>query len=112
MKPLTDFQMRCESKLKDALIERNLPLVNRRTAGKKEAYIVAEMPEVDLRLWIYEDEAMFTVGDKSYVYEAPDYPSQDMLIIAFVAAVIACTKSEVPTDTGSARISLFKGKKL
>lgn len=105
--------MRCESKLKDALTERNLSLVNRRTDGKEETYIAAEIPEVDLRLWIYEDEAMFTVGDKSYVYEAPDYPpSQDMLIMAFVAAVTACTKGEVPTDTGSARISLCKGKEL
>ena len=112
MKQLTEFQVECERELLAALAERSLTLVNRRTGGKNETYICAEIAGKELRLWIYEDEAMFKAGGKDYAYEAPDYQDKGLLISSFVAAIIVCLENWSPPDSGSSRISLFKGKEL
>ncbi|GKS68565.1 hypothetical protein W03_05690 [Nitrosomonas sp. PY1] len=112
MKTLTLFQEKCETTLENILKKDGLVLRNRNIAGKHEKYIVAEIPSVCIKIWIYEEEAMFTVVDKSYFYEALDYPDKDLLISKFVEAIISCSKNEVRIDTGSSRISLFKGREL
>lgn len=112
MKTLTSFQEKCETTLENALKKDGLVLHNRNIAGKHEKYVMAEIPNVCIKIWIYEDEAMFTIADKSYVYEAPDYPDKDFLISKFVEAIISCSKNETPIDIGSLRISLFKGREL
>lgn len=94
------------------MADQSLTLANRKTSGKNETYIYAEILGRDLRFWIYENEAMLTAGSRSYAYESPDYEDKDLLISSFVAAALACLENRVPTDIGSARISLFKGKEL
>ena len=112
MKRLTEFQATCESNLVAALAACGFALKNRSIQGKTETYVVSEIPHAGLKLWIYEGEAMFTVSGKSYIYEAPDYPDPDDRISRFTAAVVAGAQGLRPTDSGSARISVFRGKKL
>lgn len=112
MNPLTDFQLGCEAKLRAALGERGLSLMSRQIAGRSMTYLVSEIPEKNIKLWIYEKEAMFTASEKDYIYEAPDYRDQNKLMTAFVSAVVVCAEGGVPTDRGSARISLFNGKEI
>lgn len=110
--PLTDFQIQCENNLSEALGKRGVALVNRHTDGKNETYITAEIPSAHIKVWIYENEAELTAGDKSYIFEAPDYPDEKVLVSKFIDAVVSILESRAPSDAGSKWFALFKGKKL
>lgn len=112
MTTLTAFQKDCESSLQHELHKRGISHVDRQTAGEHETYVGLEVAEKNLKLWIYENEAMFIINGKSYAYEAPDYPREGALLDAFVTAVTDCVDGKPPRDPGSTRITLVTGRTL
>jgi hypothetical protein len=108
---LTLFQEECERRLVSAL-PAGLEFTDREVKGSKERYVYAKIPSRNIEIWLYVDEAMFTAAGKSFVYERPDYPDVEKRIAVFVAAIVACVAGEEPTDKGSARVSLFRGRKI
>ena len=53
--------------------------------GERETYVTVYVPSVDLRAWIYDDEAQFHIAGRQIIHERPDYASIDDLQRAFLA---------------------------
>ena len=60
--------------------------------GQTELFIQGKVG--DTFFWIYEDMADIKTGDRSKVFEPPDYDSSEQLIAAFVNAVIPASQSQ------------------
>ena len=108
---LTPFQEACERRLISGL-PAEFALADREVKGSKEHYIYAKIPSREIEIWIYVDEAMFSASGNSFVYERPDYPDAEKRIAVFVGAVLACVAGKEPMDKGSARMNLFRGRKI
>jgi hypothetical protein len=75
---LTEFQLRCEKKLQQALQNLGKPISNRRLNGETETYITGVI-ENTITFWIYLDGADWEYSGRHRVFERPDYPSLDEL---------------------------------
>lgn len=110
MKTPSLFQINCEKQLIYALEKAGSSLRKHETRIAREQYLYGEVIDKGIEIWIYEDEAMLSFNNKSYIFEKPDYPNEGSRIDAFVSAVIDCTQNKEPRDRGTARVTLFKGK--
>jgi hypothetical protein len=84
---LTDFQVRCEARLTDALAAVGKSVSNRVLAGQSETYIRG-MVGADLTFWIYEDGADFKTPSSHPIFEKPDFDSLDDLAKQFVEKIV------------------------
>ncbi len=109
---LTEFQKNCERHLNVALQKKRLQLINRRVEGVTEKFIVAGVSGSNLRVWIYENEAMIDSADDSFSYEAPDFETATELIEAFVGTVLSKASGARTARSETGKFVLFKGDKL
>ena len=89
---LTDFQIRCEGRLSDALQRDGKSITGRKLDGQSQTYITGGVAGSDLQFWIYEDGADFKSSRSSSVFEKPDFDSLDALAEAFTASIVKAVK--------------------
>jgi hypothetical protein len=85
---LTDFQIRCERRLSDALQQVGRSISGRMLDGQGETYVTGAVAGTDLEFWIYEDGADFKSSRCSSHFESPDFDSLDQLVEAFTASIV------------------------
>jgi len=112
MSNISHFQATCERRLSDALSNAGFSVDKKEVRGESERFVYMEISGGQVKVWIYKDEPEFSMGEKSWIYEAPDYPENDFRIKAFVESVLACLKGDEPPDKGSSIIELFKGRPI
>lgn len=88
---LTEFQIRCEKCLADALAEIGESVSGRQLAGQSETYIQGTVGP-GLTFWIYEDGADFKTRSAHPVFEKSDFDSLDALIEGFARGVVQSLK--------------------
>ena len=84
----TDFQIRCEHRLSNALQQVGRSISGRMLDGQSEAYVTGGVSGSDLEFWIYEDGADFKSSRGSSHFESPDFDSLDDLLEAFTASIV------------------------
>lgn len=85
MHTLTDFQIRCESRLRDEVRAIGVQLINREVKGEHEAYVQIEIR--GLTLWIYLDGVEIQGKGADLRLERYDFKSLEDLENEFVARV-------------------------
>lgn len=112
--PVSMFQQSCI----DALSEKADQLgvtANTELSGRNESYVVCRLDSregLHVTAWIYVDECMLTHNERSYYFEQPDFASISDLRTAFVDAVFAILRGEIPANSGISRINILRGKRL
>lgn len=84
---LTDFQVRCERALLEALEFYGNRLVGRGVAEDGEPYIHGQIDGTNIEIWLYPDEAEYCAGRKRRNYEVPVFGDEDATIISFVEGI-------------------------
>jgi hypothetical protein len=84
---LTDFQIRYEKHLADALSAVGKSVSNRQLAGQTETYIKGDIGP-DISFWIYEDGADFKTPSAHPIFEKQDFDNLNDLIKQFVDKMI------------------------
>lgn len=85
---LTDFQVRCERRLSDALERVGRSISGRVLDGKSQTYVTGGVSGSDLQFWIYEDGADFKSSGASSHFERPDFSSLDGLAETFTSSIV------------------------
>lgn len=88
VRDLTDFQIRCEQSLSDALQQVGRSIAGRILEGQSETYVTGGVSGSDLQFWIYEDGADFKSSRGSRHFEQPDFDSLDDLAAAFTTSIV------------------------
>jgi hypothetical protein len=88
VRELTDFQIRCEQGLSNALQQVGRSIAGRMLDGQTETFITGNVSGLDLQFWIYEDGADFKSSRDSRHFERPDFDSLDELAVAFTASIV------------------------
>jgi len=89
---LTDFQIRCEQMLSDALQQIGRSIAGRILDGRSETYVTGGVSGSDLQFWIYEDGADFKSPRGSGHFERPDFDPPDDLAAAFTTSIVEAVK--------------------
>lgn len=100
---VSPFRSKCASEVAQLLREEDLPFQREQVEGKEESYSVfkvdAATPE-PLKIYIYEDEAGFFLGERWHIWETPDYDTPQGLMNAFLdglRSVLAESTVDPPT---------------
>ncbi len=92
---LTELQRECERRLAEELASRGLSLRNRRIESdvgpnRDESMIIAEVPELDARVWLYPDQTDIVTPQKKLRLEEWDTltPEEHFeTVVSFVSSV-------------------------
>ncbi len=75
---MTDFQESLRRDISD-LLERQGVAASWSEEGINERYYYCSVPEYQMEMWIYTDEACCQIGTERRLYERPAYPSLEQL---------------------------------
>jgi hypothetical protein len=91
---LSEFQKSCLRELERVLAPLSRQIMEPRLLGEHETYLQTRVADSDIEIFIYEDEATFSVSGTHRMYERCDYRSPDDLIDAFVKGVLEFLERE------------------
>jgi len=92
MSELTDFQKRCFDLLHQTVADLGGALAFKAIESATfdqgpEKIVHGRLAKVGLEFWIYEDAAMFAVGERKRHFERPDFKDSSRLMDAFIREV-------------------------
>ena len=111
----TEFQRQCLEGLINLISKSRGELISADRSGVTEAFIevIFDLQDASrVTAWIYEDECMLTVADKSYHFEKQDFEMADAMLGSFLDLVSSLFRGEEPNLHGSRWIGLFRGRRL
>jgi hypothetical protein len=88
---LTSFQERVESRVRALFSDAGLAVQTREVLTaevpfySKRSEVAVKIVANGVEVWVYDDEASFSVRGTARVYEKPDYHDSDALTDAFMA---------------------------
>lgn len=88
VRELTDFQIRCEQRLSNALQQIGRSISGRILDGQSETFVAGSVSGTDLQFWIYEDGADFKSSACSRRFERHDFDSFSDLATAFTTSIV------------------------
>jgi hypothetical protein len=80
---LTPFQSQCANEVARILRENNIPFRREQVEGEKESYLVFDVEPSSarhLKIYVYEDEAGFSLGKHWHLWEIPAYDDSQLLV--------------------------------
>lgn len=84
---LTPFQFQCTSEVARLLRERDFSFRREQVEGEEENYLIFNVESNaprPLKVYVYEDEAGFFLGERWHVWETQDYEEPQELMSAFL----------------------------
>jgi hypothetical protein len=85
-KGLTKFQQECQERVRELLSQHGHSSDFEVVKGREEEYLFLDFVDAgrEIGVYIYEDEAGFSVGKDWYISEAQDFDSHNDLIVNFL----------------------------
>jgi hypothetical protein len=87
---LTPFQFQCASEVAQLLRKQDLSFRREQIEGKGESYFIFSAVSrlaSPLKIYVYEDEAGFFLGERWHIWETPDYETPQALMSSFLAGL-------------------------
>jgi len=83
---LTAFQKQCRESVDAILRDVGLSVAYEYVEGREESYLVGRVDSsrLDVKIYIYQDEAGFFVGERWFGYEIQDFSDSGQLVQCFV----------------------------